>query len=129
MTVTEVNNRPKPFKVVFLTGADTESTRLCIESVCRVEGVLVAGVLVDVTNLRMGWSADAVLQENASFQVDRGDLFIILGGSGCGESTLLRHLVGLEEPLGSERFPQADGRGEDCSDEGEESDFEKHFEM
>ena len=58
-----------------------------------------ASVLIDVTDLTIGWSGDAVLQENATFQVERGDVFVILGGSGCGKSTLLRHLVGLEQPI------------------------------
>ncbi len=39
-----------------------------------------------------------VIQRNLSFTVNRGDIFIIMGGSGCGKSTLLRHLVGLHEP-------------------------------
>jgi phospholipid/cholesterol/gamma-HCH transport system ATP-binding protein len=56
-------------------------------------------VLIDVTNLTMGWGPSAILQENATFQVKRGDIFVILGGSGCGKSTLLRHLVGLETPM------------------------------
>ena len=56
-------------------------------------------VLIDVERLTMGWNADAVLQKEASFQVERGDIFVILGGSGCGKSTLLRHLVGLEQPI------------------------------
>jgi len=59
-------------------------------------------VLIDVSHLTIGWSPDAVLQQDATFQVERGDIFVILGGSGCGKSTLLRHLVGLEEPLAGE---------------------------
>jgi phospholipid/cholesterol/gamma-HCH transport system ATP-binding protein len=39
-----------------------------------------------------------VLQRDLNFTVDRGDIFIIMGGSGCGKSTLLRHLVGLQTP-------------------------------
>ena len=31
-------------------------------------------------------------------RINRGDIFIIMGGSGCGKSTLLRHLVGLKSP-------------------------------
>jgi phospholipid/cholesterol/gamma-HCH transport system ATP-binding protein len=54
--------------------------------------------LIQVEELTMGW-ADVVLQDKASFQVDRGDIFVILGGSGCGKSTMLRHLIGLEEPM------------------------------
>jgi phospholipid/cholesterol/gamma-HCH transport system ATP-binding protein len=58
-----------------------------------------ADVLIDVVDLTIGWAPNIVLQENATFQVERGDIFVILGGSGCGKSTLLRHLVGLEQPL------------------------------
>jgi phospholipid/cholesterol/gamma-HCH transport system ATP-binding protein len=51
--------------------------------------------LIRVRDLRVGW-ADQVLLTSASFDVERGDVFVILGGSGCGKSTLLRHLIGLE---------------------------------
>jgi phospholipid/cholesterol/gamma-HCH transport system ATP-binding protein len=54
--------------------------------------------LIRVEGLRIGWG-DQVLLEDVSFEVERGDVFVILGGSGCGKSTLLRHLVGLEVPL------------------------------
>ncbi len=57
--------------------------------------------LIEVTGLSMGWG-DVTLQENASFRVDRGDVFAILGGSGCGKSTMLRYLVGLDPPLKGE---------------------------
>jgi phospholipid/cholesterol/gamma-HCH transport system ATP-binding protein len=33
-----------------------------------------------------------------TFTVNRGDVFIIMGGSGSGKSTLLRHLIGLNQP-------------------------------
>ncbi len=39
-----------------------------------------------------------VLQRDLTFTVNRGDIFIIMGGSGCGKSTLLRHLIGLQQP-------------------------------
>ena len=39
-----------------------------------------------------------VLLEHVTFQVERGTVFAILGGSGCGKSSLLRHLIGLEQP-------------------------------
>lgn len=54
--------------------------------------------LIEVTDLCIGWD-DTILQEHASFQVERGDVFAILGGSGCGKSTLLRYLIGLERPM------------------------------
>lgn len=39
-----------------------------------------------------------VVQKDLSFTINRGDIFIIMGGSGCGKSTLLRHMVGLQRP-------------------------------
>lgn len=53
--------------------------------------------MIKVAGLTMGWGA-LVLLENASFEVARGDIFVIVGASGCGKSTLLRHLIGLEPP-------------------------------
>jgi len=41
---------------------------------------------------------DFVIQRDLNFDVERGDIFIIMGGSGCGKSTLLRHLIGLNRP-------------------------------
>jgi phospholipid/cholesterol/gamma-HCH transport system ATP-binding protein len=54
--------------------------------------------VIRVSGLKMGWD-EQMLLENASFNVDRGEIFAILGGSGSGKSTLLRHLIGLEMPL------------------------------
>jgi phospholipid/cholesterol/gamma-HCH transport system ATP-binding protein len=53
---------------------------------------------ITVQNLTMGWG-DVVLLDNVSFEVERGEIFAILGASGCGKSTLLRYLTGLDEPL------------------------------
>lgn len=41
---------------------------------------------------------NVVIQRDLTFTVQRGDIFIIMGGSGCGKSTLLRHLIGLQTP-------------------------------
>ena len=41
---------------------------------------------------------DFVIQKNLNFTVNKGDIFVIMGGSGCGKSTLLRHMIGLKEP-------------------------------
>ena len=43
-----------------------------------------------------------VIQRDLTFTVWRGDIFIIMGGSGCGRSTLLRHLIGLKPPAAGE---------------------------
>ena len=52
---------------------------------------------VVVEGLDVGWG-DTLLQQGASFEVERGSIFVILGGSGCGKSTMLRALVGLDPP-------------------------------
>ena len=52
---------------------------------------------ITVDNLSIGWGS-RVLIEHVTFQVERGTIFTILGGSGCGKSSLLRYLIGLEQP-------------------------------
>jgi phospholipid/cholesterol/gamma-HCH transport system ATP-binding protein len=37
--------------------------------------------------------------QNLNFSVNEGEIFVILGGSGCGKSSLLKNLFGLYEPL------------------------------
>ena len=51
--------------------------------------------------MTMGYGAFVVL-EDVSFTVERGAIFVVMGGSGCGKSTLLRHMIGLAEPLAGE---------------------------
>ena len=43
-----------------------------------------------------------VVFENISFQVKRGTVFCIVGGSGCGKTTLLRQIAGLQRPTSGE---------------------------
>jgi phospholipid/cholesterol/gamma-HCH transport system ATP-binding protein len=43
-----------------------------------------------------------VVQRNVSFTVNHGDVFIIMGGSGCGKSTIMRGLTGLKLPSAGE---------------------------
>ena len=45
-----------------------------------------------------------VIQHDLTFTVNRGVVFIIMGGSGCGKSTLLRHLIGLQAPAQGDVF-------------------------
>ncbi|HEY6881460.1 MAG TPA: ATP-binding cassette domain-containing protein, partial [Polyangiales bacterium] len=66
-----------------------------------------AEVLIEAIDLTMGWG-ETILQRDANFQIVRGDIFIILGGSGCGKSTMMRYLVGLDTPM-SGRVLYADG--------------------
>jgi phospholipid/cholesterol/gamma-HCH transport system ATP-binding protein len=53
---------------------------------------------IDVRNLSVGYGQNVLLQ-NLNFSVNEGEIFVILGGSGCGKSSLLKNLFGLYEPL------------------------------
>ncbi|MCI7420417.1 MAG: ABC transporter ATP-binding protein [Alphaproteobacteria bacterium] len=59
--------------------------------------------MIEVKNLTMGYGS-YILQQNANFTVNKGDIFIIMGGSGCGKSSMLRVLTGLLPPLKGDVF-------------------------
>jgi phospholipid/cholesterol/gamma-HCH transport system ATP-binding protein len=59
-------------------------------------------LVIEARDLSIGWSPGEPLLEHASFVVERGEIFGILGRSASGKSTLLRALVGLEPPLAGE---------------------------
>lgn len=53
---------------------------------------------IDVQHLTLAYG-DFLIQRDLSFRVKRADVFIIMGGSGCGKSTVMRSLVGLLKPV------------------------------
>ncbi|MGD9033530.1 MAG: ATP-binding cassette domain-containing protein [Desulfobacteraceae bacterium] len=52
---------------------------------------------ITVQDLSMAYG-DFVLMRDLDFTVNRGDVFIIMGGSGCGKSTLMKIMIGLKSP-------------------------------
>lgn len=58
---------------------------------------------ISVRGLNMAYG-DFVVMRDLNFDVNRGDVFVIMGGSGCGKSTLMRHLLGMIEPATGEIF-------------------------
>ena len=55
-------------------------------------------IVVEARHMRLGYDGYVVL-DDISFAVGKGEIFGILGGSGCGKSTTLKHLIGLQKPL------------------------------
>ncbi|MEI7427434.1 MAG: ATP-binding cassette domain-containing protein [Betaproteobacteria bacterium] len=53
---------------------------------------------IEVIDLTVGYG-NRVLSKNLNFVVNSGEIFVILGGSGCGKSSLLKNLFGLYQPL------------------------------
>jgi phospholipid/cholesterol/gamma-HCH transport system ATP-binding protein len=56
-----------------------------------------SGPMISLQDLRVSYTGREILH-GISFDVQRGETMVILGGSGSGKSTLLRTLVGLEKP-------------------------------
>lgn len=56
---------------------------------------------IEVRDLTAAYG-DRIIQQNLNFTVQRGDIFIIMGGSGCGKSSVLRLLIGLLHPAHGE---------------------------
>ena len=53
--------------------------------------------VISVEDLTMAYGS-FVVQRDLNFTINRGDIFIIMGGSGCGKSTVLRALIGMQRP-------------------------------
>jgi phospholipid/cholesterol/gamma-HCH transport system ATP-binding protein len=62
-----------------------------------------ADPIIRVEDFTAGYGGN-VLMHDVNFSVDRGEVFVILGGSGCGKSTLLKHMVGLYQPMSGSIF-------------------------
>ena len=52
---------------------------------------------ITVQDLTMAYG-DFVLMRDLTFTINHGDVFIIMGGSGCGKSTMMTILIGLKTP-------------------------------
>ena len=62
-----------------------------------------SGVSLAVRGLRKSFDGEEVLR-GIDFEVQPGEIFVIMGPSGSGKSVLLKHLIGLEDPDGGEIF-------------------------
>lgn len=63
----------------------------------------VAESVLGVRDLTMAFG-DRVVMEHLDIEIERGEIYVVMGGSGCGKSTLVRHMLGLQEPASGEVF-------------------------
>jgi phospholipid/cholesterol/gamma-HCH transport system ATP-binding protein len=54
--------------------------------------------------------AGTVILQGLNFDIRRGEVLVIVGGSGCGKSVLLRHLIGLQAPAAGRIWYGVQGR-------------------
>lgn len=62
---------------------------------------------IRVHQLRQSFGTQEVLK-GVSFDVGKGELMALIGGSGAGKSVILKHLDGLMDPL--DGYVEIDGR-------------------
>ncbi|MEX1348531.1 MAG: ATP-binding cassette domain-containing protein [Desulfobacterales bacterium] len=68
---------------------------------------------ITIRDLTMAYG-DFVVMHDLSFAINRGDIFIIMGGSGCGKSTMMTIMIGLKSPAkGQVFYGQVDFWGSD----------------
>ncbi|WP_350433358.1 ATP-binding cassette domain-containing protein [Shewanella sp. H8] len=62
---------------------------------------MVDDAFISVRNLTVGYGSTEV-QKQLNFDINKNDIFFVIGGSGCGKTTLLKSMVGLLTPLKGE---------------------------
>lgn len=58
---------------------------------------------ITTKNLEIAYG-DFLIQRDLNFTVNRGEIFVLMGGSGCGKTTVMRCLTGLKEPAKGQVF-------------------------
>lgn len=54
--------------------------------------------IIELEHVDAGYPGKVILKD-VSFAVQKGEVFILLGGSGCGKSTVMKHMIGLNPIL------------------------------
>jgi phospholipid/cholesterol/gamma-HCH transport system ATP-binding protein len=78
---------------------------------------------ISVEDLTLAFGSFVVMRD-LTFDVEQGEIFVIMGGSGSGKSTLLKHLIGLLRP--SKGTIRIEGRALWDMDEAERSAMLRH---
>ncbi len=80
--------------------------------------------IIEARDLTIGYDGRVVLSK-LNFSILEGEVFVILGGSGCGKSTVLKHLIGLNRPMDGDIL--IDGRSIVKSSPGETEAASRKF--
>jgi phospholipid/cholesterol/gamma-HCH transport system ATP-binding protein len=81
---------------------------------------------IEVKGLECNYE-DTVVLADVSFRVKQAEIFFIIGGSGCGKTTLLRNMVGLLRPSKGDVY--FNGRSFTNADSSNRRDMLKTFGM
>lgn len=54
--------------------------------------------VIELKNVYAGYGENVILRD-VTFDVAKGEVFALLGGSGCGKSTVMKHMIGLNPVL------------------------------
>ena len=57
--------------------------------------------VIELKHVDAGYPGKVILRD-VNFTVRKGEVFILLGGSGCGKSTVMKHMIGLNPILAGE---------------------------
>ena len=85
------------------------------------------GPMISLRDLRVSYGGGREILHGITFDVQRGETLVILGGSGSGKSTLLRTLVGLEKPTSGEVWIR--GKNFTAISDEERDEIRKHLGM
>ena len=75
--------------------------------------------IIECEHVASGYPGNPLMRD-VSFTVEEGEIVFILGGSGCGKTTLLKHIIGQLPPLGGHirlfgrEVAEADGPARDA---------------
>ena len=62
------------------------------------ENSLDQDIICDIQNVCTEFG-DNIVHHNLNLKIKRGDILALVGRSGCGKTTLLRHVIGLTKPV------------------------------
>ena len=54
--------------------------------------------IIELEHVDAGYPGKVILHD-VTFSIRKGEVFILLGGSGCGKSTIMKHMIGLNPVL------------------------------